>query len=172
MPLHRVGLALRANLAAFIRGLGPRVGARLRLDLLHKGDAAKPRPYHPSVLRNPSSVLCTPILIHLSTFTQELCSILHLCTGSARTPSSVLWSHLSTFAPAVGRFAPLHVTLHRPLELRRAPTSSSRCCRCDVRSYRYRKGTFSLAGLSGRGCSNSSRPGSRGPQPRPLGAPP
>ena len=54
----------------------------------------------------PSSVLCTPILIHLSTFTQELCSILHLCTGSALTPSSVLCTlysilplpYLSTFA--------------------------------------------------------------------------
>jgi hypothetical protein len=38
-------LALRANLAAS-RGLRPRVGARLRLDLLDKEDAAKPRPYH------------------------------------------------------------------------------------------------------------------------------
>jgi hypothetical protein len=50
-------LALRANLAAFIRGLCPRVGARLRLDLLHKEGAAKPRPYHPSVLCPPYSVL-------------------------------------------------------------------------------------------------------------------
>ena len=79
--LYRVGLALRANLVAFIRGLRPRVGARLRLDLLYKEDAAKPRPYLPpdSILQptiplccllcNPYSVLCS------------LTSPLHLCTG-------------------------------------------------------------------------------------------
>ena len=42
--MYRVGLALRANLAAS-RGLRPRVGARLRLALLTKKGAAKPRPY-------------------------------------------------------------------------------------------------------------------------------
>ena len=77
--LYRVGLALRANLVAFIRGLRPRVGARLRLDLLYKEDAAKPRPYLPpySILQptiplccllcNPYSVLC-PLVppLHLS----------------------------------------------------------------------------------------------------------
>jgi hypothetical protein len=86
MALPRVGLALRANLAAS-RELSSRVGARLRLDLLCKQGRGEATPL-PS-LRTLYYVLCT------------LYSV--LCTLY-----SVLCTLISTFAQAIGRFAPLH----------------------------------------------------------------
>ena len=62
--LHRVGLALRANLAAS-RELCSRVGTRLRLVLHHR----RARRSH------------APTFHHFSTFAQELRSNLHFCTS-------------------------------------------------------------------------------------------
>ena len=87
MFYNEVGSALRADLAAFIRGLRPRVGARLRLALLN---ITRARQSHaPTCLCPGSSVLCTPYSV--------ICPL----AASGR-------AHLSTFAQAVGRFAPSH----------------------------------------------------------------
>ena len=99
-------MALRANLVAFIRGLRPRVGARLRLDLLYKEDAAKPRPYLPPILDTPANQSPRELP---SRFTfapsHRPKADLHFCTvfPPLRNPYSVLWSHLCI------------VSLHRPL---------------------------------------------------------
>jgi hypothetical protein len=80
-PEQPTPAASRAALTAS-RGLWPRVGARLRLDLLCKQGRGEATPL-PS-LRTPHSVICPA------------------------TPLPTFVIHFSTFAQAFGRFAPLH----------------------------------------------------------------
>ncbi len=122
--LPRVGLALRANLAASFASSARGEGQGFALTSPQGGRGkATPLP-HVSQIRTLNSVLCnllclrpapTCFVIHLSTFAQELCSDLHLCTASPpySTQHSVLFSasasYLSTFPPLHRPPADLHL---------------------------------------------------------------
>ena len=114
--LHRVGLALRANLAAS-RELCSRVGTRLRLALHHRRarrshaptlDAARiARSAIPtSNNATPRSGDTTPSQPY-SSQPVPLISFSVLCTLSCPDPNC-FGIHFFTFPQAVGRFAPLH----------------------------------------------------------------
>jgi hypothetical protein len=123
--LPRVGLALRANLAASFASSARGEGQGFALTSPQGGRGkATPLP-HVSQIRTLNSVLCnllclrpapTCFVIHLSTFAPASGRFAPLhCLSSVLDPAlctllrlRILPFHFSTFAPASGRFAPLH----------------------------------------------------------------